>query len=52
MPPFFRFKVLTAAVVLSGCAPMIDTHGDALDADDPLKYIVYLESCVRQSKKL
>ncbi len=34
MPPFFRFKVLTAAVLLSGCAPMIDTHGDALDADD------------------
>ncbi|HBO59815.1 MAG TPA: hypothetical protein DD624_07905 [Alphaproteobacteria bacterium] len=34
MPPFFRFKTLAAAILLSGCAPMIDTHGDALDADD------------------
>ena len=34
MPPLFRSKILTAAVLLSGCAPMIDTHGDALDADD------------------
>lgn len=34
MPPFFRFKILALSAVLGGCAPMIDTHGDALDADD------------------
>ena len=34
MTPFFRFKILTLTALLSGCAPMIDTHGDALDTDD------------------
>lgn len=33
MSPFFRFKILALTALVGGCAPMIDTHGDALDAD-------------------
>ena len=34
MSPFFRFKILALTAFVGGCAPMIDTHGDVLDADD------------------
>ena len=34
MSPFFHFKILALTAFVGGCAPMIDTHGDVLDADD------------------
>lgn len=33
MRSFFRFKTFAFLLALGGCAPMIDTHGDALDPE-------------------